>query len=146
MASLVALSITRFLISTLAPPCQRWYEGTNNHRKLTWLHSLGHCTLKAHYANKSYDIVLATPQAAILLLFNQGEHRGTLTLAYLWLALCAMVWVYLCTQNRASSSCLVFAVIQGDEDFIDVFELDRNYSRISHMVGSLPVTTLLAAG
>ena len=37
------------------------------------MYVLGSCTVKAHYAKKSYDFILTTLQAAILLTFNQSD-------------------------------------------------------------------------
>lgn len=37
------------------------------------MYILGSCTVKAHYAKKSYDFILTTLQAAVLLTFNQSS-------------------------------------------------------------------------
>lgn len=52
---------------------KEFYEDTTKHRRLSWMYTLGSCTLKAHFDKRSYEFVLNTLQAAILLAFNQSK-------------------------------------------------------------------------
>lgn len=52
-----------------------FYTHTTQNRKLTWMYILGSCTVKARYSKKTYDFILNTLQAAILLIFNQSENE-----------------------------------------------------------------------
>ena len=51
---------------------QEFYELGTKHRKLTWIYSLGQCTMTAHFAARPVDLVLQGLQASVLLLFNDG--------------------------------------------------------------------------
>ncbi|GMH34701.1 hypothetical protein BSKO_02562 [Bryopsis sp. KO-2023] len=50
-----------------------FYETTTKHRKLTWMYTLGNCTVRGSFDKQTLDIVLNTLQAAVLLAFNQAE-------------------------------------------------------------------------
>ncbi|KAI9206906.1 Cullin family-domain-containing protein [Polychytrium aggregatum] len=72
------------LALTLPPELERcqevfkeYYISRNKGRKLTWQHTLGHASLKAHFAKGDKELIASTAQAAILLLFN---NRSFLTL------------------------------------------------------------------
>ena len=56
---------------------QDFYEAGTKHRKLTWIYSLGQCTMTAHFAARPVDLVLQGLQASTLLLFNDGEYLRT---------------------------------------------------------------------
>ncbi len=49
---------------------QEWYEASTKHRKLTWIYALGTCNLKANFDARPVELIMATFQAALLLLFN----------------------------------------------------------------------------
>lgn len=56
-----------------------YYQEKTNHRKLTWVHSLGTCTVRGNYGKTDggkencYDFQLTTIQATCLMLFNDKE-------------------------------------------------------------------------
>lgn len=49
-----------------------FYEETTKHRKLSWMYTLGNCTVKGHFDARTLELVLSTLQASVLLAFNQG--------------------------------------------------------------------------
>ena len=56
-----------------------FYESTNLHRKLTWQYTIGSCQLRGQFSPKPLDLVLATTQAAALMMFNDAPDE---TLSY----------------------------------------------------------------
>ena len=61
-----------------APHAQDFYEQGAKHRKLTWIYSLGQCTMTGHFLSRPVDLVLQGLQASVLLLFNDGEPPPSL--------------------------------------------------------------------
>lgn len=53
---------------------KEFYEASVKHRKLTWIYSLGNCHLKGNFDAKPIELIITTSQAALLLLFNEGEQ------------------------------------------------------------------------
>ncbi|GMH80749.1 hypothetical protein TL16_g08679, partial [Triparma laevis f. inornata] len=56
---------------------ERYFKGTNEQRRITWMFSLGTVKVKATFfgkEKKSYDLELATLQGAALLAFEDGEE------------------------------------------------------------------------
>lgn len=51
-----------------------FYETKTKHRKLTWIYSLGSCHLNAKFEQKSFELIVSTHQAALLLLFNSADR------------------------------------------------------------------------
>lgn len=56
-----------------------FYESTNLHRKLTWQYTIGSCHLRGNFSPRPLELVLATTQAAALMLFNDAPDE---TLSY----------------------------------------------------------------
>lgn len=52
---------------------RQFYELANSHRRLQWVHTLGQITLKARFGAKTYDLIMAPQQAAVLNLFNDVD-------------------------------------------------------------------------
>eukprot|EP00899_Mesostigma_viride_P014258 jgi/Mesvir1/22833/Mv20093-RA.1 len=52
---------------------KEYYDTRSKHRKLSWTFSLGTCNVKANFEPRSMELVVATFQAAVLLLFNDNE-------------------------------------------------------------------------
>jgi len=46
----------------------------NNARKLTWIYSMGSCTIKANFPKKVLEVVCQTFQAAVILLFESEDQ------------------------------------------------------------------------
>eukprot|EP00298_Acanthocystis_sp_HF-20_P027197 c5211_g1_i1.p1 GENE.c5211_g1_i1~~c5211_g1_i1.p1 ORF type:complete len:741 (+),score=221.74 c5211_g1_i1:107-2329(+) len=51
---------------------KKFYEVNTKHRRLHWLHSMGQVILGTHFSKPS-ELVVSTPQACILILFNNTE-------------------------------------------------------------------------
>ncbi|CAL0320602.1 unnamed protein product [Lupinus luteus] len=51
-----------------------FYEATANHRKLSWIYSLGTCNISGNFEPKTIELVVSTYQAAALLLFNTDDR------------------------------------------------------------------------
>ena len=49
-----------------------FYEATNLHRKLTWQYTIGSCHLRGNFSPRPLELVLATTQAAALMMFNDA--------------------------------------------------------------------------
>ncbi|CAL9088056.1 unnamed protein product [Musa acuminata var. zebrina] len=52
-----------------------FYE-TTSRRKLTWLYSLGSCNINAKFGERTIELIVTTPQAAVLMLFNSADRLG----------------------------------------------------------------------
>lgn len=48
----------------------RFYNSEHQGRRLTWKHSLGHCTIKAKFPKGTKELMVSAYQAIVLLLFN----------------------------------------------------------------------------
>lgn len=55
---------------------RQFYDASNKHRKLQWVHTLGLVTVKSRLGGKYYDVMTAPQQAAVLSLFNDEESLG----------------------------------------------------------------------
>ena len=44
------------------------------HRRLTWYYHSGMATIRGNFKQKPIDMLMSTTQAAVVLLFNSGEH------------------------------------------------------------------------
>merc|ERR1719343_801171 len=53
----------------------KYYNEKTQHRKLTWVHSLGTATIKAKLKGKQYDLSVNTSQALILLMFQNASEK-----------------------------------------------------------------------
>lgn len=53
---------------------RKHYDSRTNHRKLSWIYSLGHCQVRANFEKKQCDLVIHTFQAAVVLLFNSADR------------------------------------------------------------------------
>ncbi|OIW06777.1 hypothetical protein TanjilG_11502 [Lupinus angustifolius] len=51
-----------------------FYESTANHRKLSWIYSLGTCNINGKFEPKTIELIVSTYQAAALLLFNTADR------------------------------------------------------------------------
>lgn len=56
-----------------------FYETANLHRKLTWQYTIGSCHLRGNFGPRPLELVLATTQAAALMMFNDAPQE---TLGY----------------------------------------------------------------
>ncbi|KAF0918054.1 hypothetical protein E2562_021744 [Oryza meyeriana var. granulata] len=52
---------------------KKHYQSYNQHRKLTWIFSLGNCIVIGNFDAKPVEFVLNTYQAALLMLFNDAD-------------------------------------------------------------------------
>ncbi|KAL6627867.1 hypothetical protein ACP70R_031593 [Stipagrostis hirtigluma subsp. patula] len=52
---------------------REFYQSRTKHRKLTWIYSLGSCTVTGKFDAKPIDLIVTTYQAALLLLFNDSD-------------------------------------------------------------------------
>ncbi|XP_063375392.1 cullin-4A [Cydia amplana] len=52
----------------------KFYLGKHSGRKLTWQPMLGHCVLRAHFAQGNKELQVSLFQALVLLLFNEGDN------------------------------------------------------------------------
>uniref|UniRef100_A0A0D9Y8K8 Cullin family profile domain-containing protein n=1 Tax=Oryza glumipatula TaxID=40148 RepID=A0A0D9Y8K8_9ORYZ len=52
---------------------KEYYRSDKQHRKLTWIFSLGNCVVIGNFDAKPVEFVLNTYQAALLLLFNEAD-------------------------------------------------------------------------
>ncbi|KAL8031552.1 hypothetical protein ABFX02_13G033600 [Erythranthe guttata] len=50
------------------------YEAKTKHRKLTWIYSLGTCSINGKFDSKTIELVVGTYQGAVLLLFNDAQR------------------------------------------------------------------------
>ncbi|KAF7825376.1 Cullin-1 [Senna tora] len=50
-----------------------FYETKTSHRKLSWIYSLGTCTIIGKFEQKTMELIVSTYQAAALLLFNTAD-------------------------------------------------------------------------
>lgn len=57
----------------------RHYKGHHQGRRLTWKHSLAHCTVKARFQKGIKELVVSGFQAIVLLLFNDIPDSGHLS-------------------------------------------------------------------
>ena len=58
---------------------EEYYSGKTDHRKLSWIHSLGMVSIAARFGvddSRRYDIVMNTYQAQIILIFNSRENAS----------------------------------------------------------------------
>ncbi|XP_062108607.1 cullin-1-like isoform X2 [Humulus lupulus] len=53
---------------------EEFYHTKTKHRKLTWIYSLGSCTVSGKFEPKSIDLIVTTHQASALLLFNSSDR------------------------------------------------------------------------
>ena len=63
---------------------EKYYQGKTDHRKLSWIHSLGMVSIAARFGvddSRRYDIVMNTYQALIVLLFNSCESLSVAEMA-----------------------------------------------------------------
>ncbi|CAH0405175.1 unnamed protein product [Chilo suppressalis] len=52
----------------------KFYLAKHSGRKLQWQHTLGHCVLRAHFAQGNKELQVSLFQALVLLLFNDGDN------------------------------------------------------------------------
>jgi cullin 1 len=64
-------------LSTTVSQVEDWYKGTNSHRTLTWIYSVGDVSVKRRFAidggMKSHEFTVTTMQAIVLLMFNNVD-------------------------------------------------------------------------
>uniref|UniRef100_A0A7N0UQR0 Cullin family profile domain-containing protein n=1 Tax=Kalanchoe fedtschenkoi TaxID=63787 RepID=A0A7N0UQR0_KALFE len=53
---------------------REFYQTKTNHRKLTWIYSLGTCNINGKFETKTIELIVTTYQAAALLLFNASDR------------------------------------------------------------------------
>ncbi|XP_018723722.2 cullin-1 isoform X1 [Eucalyptus grandis] len=53
-----------------------FFQRRRKNQKLTWIYSLGNCTLNGNFDPKPIELIVSTYQAAILLLFNGSDRFG----------------------------------------------------------------------
>ncbi|XP_048136089.1 cullin-1-like isoform X2 [Rhodamnia argentea] len=53
-----------------------FFQRRRKNKKLTWIYSLGNCTLNGNFEPKPIELIMSTYQAAILLLFNGSDQFG----------------------------------------------------------------------
>ncbi|KAE8650386.1 cullin-1 [Cucumis sativus] len=51
-----------------------FYHIKENHKKLTWIYSLGTCNINGKFESKTIELIVTTYQASVLLLFNIFEQ------------------------------------------------------------------------
>ncbi|KAI8802568.1 Cullin [Cladochytrium replicatum] len=67
----VELTLPSYM-STCLDNFKNFYQGKHSGRRLTWQHSLGHCTVKASFPKGNKELSVSTFQCAVLLLFNSA--------------------------------------------------------------------------
>lgn len=77
---------------------KEFYEVSNSNRKLNWYYTLGTCTVKAQF-ERTYEFVLSTTQAALLMLFNDDDGMRR---SYHAMHKCT-VFCVLCMASRVDS-------------------------------------------
>lgn len=55
-----------------------YYNKTYQGRRIVWQYSLGHVTIKARFAQKTYDLVMGLSLALVMLCFNDSGQKWTL--------------------------------------------------------------------
>jgi cullin-4 len=55
-----------------------YYNKTYQGRRIVWQYSLGHVTIKARFAQKTYDLVMGLSLALVMLCFNDSDQKWTL--------------------------------------------------------------------
>ncbi|KAL6175859.1 hypothetical protein ACLB2K_052497 [Fragaria x ananassa] len=68
-----------------------FYASKTEHRKLSWVHSLGTCNIIGKFEPKAIELVVSTQQAALLLLFNTADTLSCSEIAT-QLILIMMTW------------------------------------------------------
>ncbi|KAL3525530.1 hypothetical protein ACH5RR_013902 [Cinchona calisaya] len=53
---------------------KEFYQTKTEHRKLTWIYSLGMCSITGKFEPKTIELIVGTYQAAALLLFNASDR------------------------------------------------------------------------
>ncbi|XP_038877979.1 cullin-1-like [Benincasa hispida] len=53
---------------------KEFYQIKENHKKLTWIYSLGICNLSGTFEPKTIELIVTTYQASVLLLFNSFDQ------------------------------------------------------------------------
>ncbi|KAG8372963.1 hypothetical protein BUALT_Bualt12G0121700 [Buddleja alternifolia] len=53
---------------------REFYQTKTEHRKLTWIYSLGTCNINGNFESKTIELIVTTYQAAALLLFNTSDR------------------------------------------------------------------------
>ena len=52
---------------------ERFYQARYNGRKITWQHSMGHCTMSCRFPSGNKVIAMSLTQAVVMLLFNSAS-------------------------------------------------------------------------
>jgi cullin-4 len=50
-----------------------YYKSKHTGRRLTWMHNMAHCVLRARFDRGVKELLVSAPQAAVLMLFNEVE-------------------------------------------------------------------------
>ncbi|KAL2270299.1 hypothetical protein VTJ83DRAFT_2483 [Remersonia thermophila] len=50
-----------------------YYKSKHTGRRLTWMHNMAHCVLRARFDRGPKELLVSAPQAAVLMLFNDVE-------------------------------------------------------------------------
>uniref|UniRef100_A0A2N9HEX2 Cullin family profile domain-containing protein n=1 Tax=Fagus sylvatica TaxID=28930 RepID=A0A2N9HEX2_FAGSY len=53
---------------------KEFYDSETKHRRLTWIYSLGTCSINGKFETKTIELIVSTYQAAALLLFNSSDR------------------------------------------------------------------------
>ncbi|KAK4151254.1 hypothetical protein C8A00DRAFT_36113 [Chaetomidium leptoderma] len=51
-----------------------YYKSKHTGRRLTWMHNMAHCVVKAQFNRGPKELSVSAPQAAVLVLFNEVEN------------------------------------------------------------------------
>ncbi|KAJ9155107.1 Cullin-domain-containing protein [Pleurostoma richardsiae] len=57
----------------------RYYKNKHTGRRLTWMHNLAHCVVKASFPKGQKELLVSAFQAVVLVLFNQVGRDGSLS-------------------------------------------------------------------
>ncbi|KAL6205497.1 hypothetical protein ACLB2K_022756 [Fragaria x ananassa] len=52
---------------------KQYYDTQHKQRKLSWIYTLGNCSVRGNFEPKSIELIMSAYQAALLLLFNNSE-------------------------------------------------------------------------
>ena len=88
----------------MRPRLQEFYEETVKHRRLTWYYHSGLATIRGNFKQKPIDMLMSTTQAAVVLLFNSGQHVAFFAFTTHVLHTGLSVWYWLGTPHGKSAT------------------------------------------
>lgn len=60
----------------------KYYQSKHTGRRLTWMHSLAHCVVRAQFNRGPKELLVSAFQAVVLVLFNEAEEKNDGVLSY----------------------------------------------------------------